>query len=213
MEKLNNTLKSTKQWEWSKTNEEHFDNLKKHIVTDCEKGIKCLTTHGDTPLVIISDWSKEGSGFTLYEVTCKHPEEWDVHNNEIKILCCPEQWRLIMAGGRFNTTTEAGYAPVEGELLGIASALHKTRYFVSGHPKVTVITDHNPILNLLQDRSRAINNKRLTNLRRKCDGFIFNIGYGREVNNTTDAIMYFVNFMKQFFEVFAICPSFKNLTF
>ena len=93
-----------------------------------------------------------------------------------------------MAGGRFNTTTEAGYAPVEGELLGIASALHKTRYFVSGHPKVTIITDHKPILNLLQDRSRAINNKRLTNLRRKCDGFVFKIGYGRGVDNTTDAI-------------------------
>ena len=90
--------------------------------------------------------------------------------------------------GRFNTDTEAGYAPVEGELLGIASALHKTRYFVSGHPKVTVITDHKPILNLLQDRSRTINNKRLTNLRRKCDGFIFKIGYGRGIDNTADAI-------------------------
>ena len=93
-----------------------------------------------------------------------------------------------MAGGRFNTSTEAGYAPVEGELLGIASALHKTRYFISGHPKVTIITDHQPILNFLQDRSRTINNKRLTNLRRKCDGFIFEIGYGRGIDNTTDAI-------------------------
>ena len=93
-----------------------------------------------------------------------------------------------MAGGRFNTDTEAGYAPVEGELLGIASALHKTHYFVSGHPKVTVITDHKPILNLLQDRSRTINNKRLTNLHRKYDRFIFEIVYGRGVDNTTDAI-------------------------
>ena len=47
-----------------------------------------------------------------------------------------------MAGGRFNNETEAGYAPVEGELLGIAAALHKSRYFVSGLPDVTVITDH-----------------------------------------------------------------------
>ena len=141
----------------------------KRQVTDCEKGIKRLTTHNDTQLVIISDWSKEGSGFTLYEVTCSHPEAWNTESDDgIKILCCPDQWRLIMAGGRFNTSTEAGYAPVEGELLGIASALHKTRYFISGHPKVTIVTDHKPILNFLQDRSRAINNKRLTNLRRKC---------------------------------------------
>ena len=48
--------------------------------------------------------------------------------------------------------------------------------------------DHKPLLNLLQDRSRTINNKRLTNLRRKCDGFLFKIGYGRGVDNTTDAL-------------------------
>ena len=93
-----------------------------------------------------------------------------------------------MAGGRFNSDTEAGYPLVEGELLGIASALHKIRYFISGHPNITVITDHKPILNLLQDRTRTIHNKRLTNLRRKCDGFIFQTGYGRGIDNTADAI-------------------------
>lgn len=93
-----------------------------------------------------------------------------------------------MAGGRFNSNSEVGYAPVERELLGIASALHKTRYFVSEHPNVTVIKDHKPILNLLQDRTRTIHNKRLTNLRRKCDGFIFQTGYGRGIDNTSDAI-------------------------
>ena len=72
-----------------------------------------------------------------------------------------------MAGGRYNNETEAGYAPVEGELLGIASALHKSRYFISGHPWVTVVTDHKPILNLLQDRTRQINNNIIMNLRRK----------------------------------------------
>ena len=188
MEKLKDTLKSTRQWAWSRTNQEHFEALKKRIVIDCEKGIKRLTSHGDTPLVLLSDWSKAGSGFTLFEVTCEHPKSWDVRNEEVKTLCCPEKWRLIMAGGRFNSETEAGYAPVEGELLGIASALHKTRYFVSGHPDVTIVTDHKPLLNLLQDRSRTINNKRLTNLRRKCDGFLFKIGYGRGVDNTTDAL-------------------------
>merc|ERR1712237_22440 len=165
-----------------------FEKLKKSVVIDCEKGIKRLTSHADTPLVIISDWSKSGSGFTLYVVTCEHPKSWDVLKSDVKTLCCPENWRMIMAGGRFNTETEAGYAPIEGELLGIACALYKTRYFVSGHPDVFVVTDHKPILNLLQDRTRTINNKRLTNVRRKCDGFIFQKGYGRGIDNTTDAI-------------------------
>ena len=190
MEKLKDTLKSTCQWDWSQDNKDAFEALKKSVVIDCEKGIKRLTSHSETPLVIISDWSKQGSGFTLYEVTCDHPKTWDTRSDEsnINILCCPNQWRLIMAGGQFNSETEEGYAPVEGELLGIASALHKTRYFVSGHPDVTVITDHKRILNLLQDRTRTINNKRLTNLRRKCDGFIFKTGYGRGIDNTADAI-------------------------
>ena len=188
MEKLKGTLKSTRQWAWSKSNQVDFEALKKKVVIDCEKGIKRLTSHGDTPLVMLSDWSKAGSGYTLYEVTCGHPDSWDVRNDKIKTLCCPDKWRLIMAGGRFNSDTEAGYAPVEGELLGIASALHKSRYFVSGHPNLTIVTDHKPLLNLLQDRSRIINNKRLTNLRRKCDGFLFKIGYGKGVDNTTDAI-------------------------
>ena len=39
MENLKDTLKSTKQWEWSKTNEGYFVNLKEHIMSDCEKGI------------------------------------------------------------------------------------------------------------------------------------------------------------------------------
>ena len=72
MESLKDTLKSTRQWEWSQDNKEAFISLKKSIVIDCEKGIKRLTSHSETPLVIISDWSKQGSGFTLYEVTCDH---------------------------------------------------------------------------------------------------------------------------------------------
>ena len=93
MEKLKGTLKSTKQWEWSKSNQETFEKLKENIVVDCEKGIKRLTSHNDTPLVILSDWSKHGSGFTLYEVTCDHPKSWNVKKEDVKILCCPDQQR------------------------------------------------------------------------------------------------------------------------
>ena len=59
---------------------------------DCEKGIKTLTSHGGTPLVLISDWSKFESGFTLYEVTYQHPKKWDLKNESyaVKTLCCPE---------------------------------------------------------------------------------------------------------------------------
>ena len=82
-----------------------FELLRENLVKDFQKGIKRLTSHGDTPLVIISDWSKAGSGFTLYEVTCEYPNSWNVRELDIKTLCCPEKWRLIMAEGRFNCET------------------------------------------------------------------------------------------------------------
>ena len=56
MEELKGTLKSTRAWAWTTENEKSFEKLKKSVVIDCEKGIKRLTSHGDTPLVIISDW-------------------------------------------------------------------------------------------------------------------------------------------------------------
>ena len=101
MEELKDTLKSTRQWEWSDENRSTFKALKELIVADCEKGIKRLTSHSETPLVIISDWSKRGSGFTLYEVTCDCAKKWDTESveSDLKILCCPNDWRMIMAGG------------------------------------------------------------------------------------------------------------------
>ena len=101
----------------------------------------------------------------------------------------PGQVEAHNGGERFNSETEAGYTPIEGELLGIASALHKSRYFTSGHPNLSIITDHKPICNLLNDGTRQINNKRLSNLRRKCDGYIFKTFYARGIDNTTDAIL------------------------
>ena len=133
-----------------------LEDLKKLLVKDCGKGIFRLTSHRDSQLALISDWSKNGLGFTLYEVTCDHAGKWE-QDNKPTVLCCPEKWRLIMAGGRFNSETEAGYAPIEGELLGIASALHKSHYFTSGHPNLSIITDHKPICNLLNDKTRQIN--------------------------------------------------------
>ena len=134
----------------------------------------------------------------LYEVICNCPEKWQPDNEsyEFKTMCCPDKWRLIMAGGRYNSATEAGYAPVEGELLGIASALHRKRYFISGHPRVQVITDHRPLVNFLTDLSRRIANKRLANLRRKCDKYVFKVGYGKGGKNLADCVSHIKDWKK-----------------
>ena len=122
MENLKDKMKSKNAWSWSEQNQKDFVELKKLLVKDCAKGVYRLTSSRDSNLALISDWSKNGSGFTLYEVNCKHAAKWNNEDNP-QLLCCPDNWRLIMAGGRFNTETESNYAPLEGEMLGIASAL------------------------------------------------------------------------------------------
>ena len=152
------------------------------MAKDAGNGVQRLMQNTEKPLVKVSDWSKQGSGFYLYQVTCKctekSPEESSTSRKEqIKPLCCPDNWKLIIAGGRYNTPTEAAYAPVEGELLGVAAALHKSRYFISGHPNVRVITDHQPLINYLADKTRVVENRRLNNLRRRKKTHIYSIPY------------------------------------
>ena len=131
MGKIRDRLKSTIKWDWNPENTKDFNLLKTLIKSDALRGIKRLTSSSETPLVNVSDWSKKGSGFCLYEVTCKCPINWPkgstfAADDGINTLCCPDNWRLILAGGRYNNPTEAGYAPVEGEMLAMASALHKS---------------------------------------------------------------------------------------
>ena len=127
----------------------------------------------DTPLVLTSDWSAQGTGFQLHSVTCTCHK---ANSGNFKRQCCTQGWHLLYAGGRFNAPAEARYAPVEGELLGIVIALHKSRYLVQGHRNLTILTDHKPLVGFL---SRLIDtemdNRRMQNLRRKTQNYNFNI--------------------------------------
>ena len=76
-----------------------------------------------------------------------------------------------MVGSSFNSPAESKYAPIEGECLGVASALHKTRYYTQGCDKLVIGTDHKPLLGLLNDRSLdSLDNPRLIRRRRRWVG-------------------------------------------
>ena len=67
---------------------------------------------------------------------------------------------------------------IEGEALAVADALHQCRYFVLGCKDLTVVMDHKPLLNILNDRSLAdIQNKRLQNLKEKTLSYQFTIAH------------------------------------
>ena len=64
-------------------------------------------------------------------------------------------WRICLAGSRFLHDAETRYTPVEGQLLSAVYVLHQCRYFVMGYPDLTIATDHQPLLKILNDRSLA----------------------------------------------------------
>ena len=99
------------------------------------------------PTRILTDTSRLGLGFVLQQE----------HHGE---------WKLIQAGSRFLTDTETRYAVIELELLAVAWATKKCRIFLSGLPMFTVITDHNPLVPILNNhRLDEIENPRLQRLR------------------------------------------------
>ena len=95
---------------------------------------------------------------------------------ELHPSCCPDGWRLVLAGGRFTKPAESRYSPVEGELLAVTDALYKARHFVLGCDKLTVAVDHKPLLGIINDKSLAdIENPRLLMLKEKTLWFNFKV--------------------------------------
>ena len=93
-------------------------------------------------------------------------------------LCCNTGWVVCMVGSRFTHVAEANNSPTEGELLGMADALSKTRYFTLGCTRLIVGADHMPLLGLLADKHLdAIDNPRLGRLKQKTLGWQFTTVY------------------------------------
>ena len=81
-----------------------------------------------------------------------------------------------MVGSRFTNPAESRYAPVEGEALAVAYALHQTRYYILGCKNLIIATDHKPLLKILDDRPLTeITNRRLLNLKEKTLSYAFSI--------------------------------------
>ena len=59
------------------------------------------------------------------------------------------EWKTIQAGSRFLTDTETRYAVIELECLAVVWAVKKCHIFLSGLDHFTIITDHNPLVPIL----------------------------------------------------------------
>ena len=166
MKSFRHLLKPSTKFQWTAELDEVFHESKLKIVEEIKEGVRLFQP--SRPTCLITDWSITGIGFFMMQKYCDCANRTPV--------CCKEGWKLCLAGSRFTHDAESRYAPVEGEALAVAYALHQTRYYILGCADLTVATDHKPLVGILNDRSLTeIENRRLLNLKEKTLAYNFKI--------------------------------------
>ena len=159
---------------WTEQLQQAFEKSKEHVLRSVAHGIETFDPERISGLQC--DWSKTGIGFLLFQKHCKcdPPESLDTTME----FCCESGWKPIYAGSRFTNPAESRYAPTEGEALAVAWALKTSRHFTLGCPRLYVITDHKPLLGILNGRDLgSIKNPRIRRLKEQTLDFDFTIKY------------------------------------
>ena len=155
MEPFRKLLSKSATYVWDDELQRAFNTAKSEIVRLVVRGVK--TFQLDSWTCLITDWSRTGIGFALWQKSCLC--------HEIHPSCCKTGWNLINCGSRFCTAAEAKYHPIEGELLGLAWGLQKTAYYTLVCEKLIALVDHKPLIGLLTTRNLGeIENPRLLHL-------------------------------------------------
>ena len=159
-------LKPANKFEWTAELNKAFEKSKETIIDAIKEGVRLFEP--SRPTCLATDWSNQGIGFVLKQKYC--------NCRGSSPTCCQQGWKFCLVGSRFTTPAESRYAPVEGEALAVAYALHQTRYYILGCPNLIVTTDHKPLSRILNDRDlHEITNRRLLNLKEKTLPYNFSI--------------------------------------
>ena len=151
-------LSPRKKFEWTEELNTAFEKSKTAIIDAIKEGVEIFNLEKATCLQ--TDYSEIGLGYFLSQKHCSCEGS--------SPGCCKNGWRITLAGSRFLKPAESRYAPVEGEALAIAWSLEQTKYFTQGCDKLTVITDHNPLVGLFESTTLdQITNPRLFSLKQR----------------------------------------------
>ena len=145
-------LLSTKnEFIWSPCHDTAFTAAKQSLTTQPTLSYFDLTK----PTRLSTDASWQGLGYILQQL----------HG---------DTWSLVQAGSRFLSDAESHYAIIELELLAVAWAVNKCRVFLAGLQHFSVITDHNPLIPILNHRRLdEIENPRLQRLKSRLMAYNF----------------------------------------
>ena len=143
---------------WTPELEDAFRLSRAAIVREIEEGVEIFDPRRRTCLS--PDWSLAGVGYWLRQKHCRC--------QSLTPGCCPDGWRITLAGSRFLRAAEQRYAPVEGEALAVAWALEDSRFFTMGCSDLVVASDHKPLVKLLGDKALDdIQNPRLFRIKQR----------------------------------------------
>jgi transposase InsO family protein len=125
---LNALLKKEVPFHWGEQQQLAFDELKRVLTTP---GMALKRVNPELPLLLYSDWSKQGIGAVLAQIDGEGFEH---------ICAC---------ASRSLNVHERNYVSFKGELLACVWATATFRQYLHGH-HWTLITDHEPLVWLLQ---------------------------------------------------------------
>ena len=104
---------------WTPELEAAFQESKWLIIEAIREGVKMLDPARRK--FLRKDWCKKGIDYILSQNHCQC-----THSS---LPCCPNGWEITLAGSRFLTFSQQGWAPVEGEALAVVWGLWQTRFF------------------------------------------------------------------------------------
>lgn len=155
-EPLRQLLKKSTEWTWSDAHEKSFLDLKEAL----SKPPILAFYDPKLPITVHTDAARlKGLGYACLQLHGK-------------------TWRLVQCGSRFLTDTESRYSTIELELLAIVWAMKKCHSFLAGRDHFDVITDHKPLLSIVNLKSLAeIENPRLQRLKERLIPYSFTLGW------------------------------------
>ena len=102
----------------------------------------------------------------------------------------PNNVRPVYYASKELTTTESNYSNIEREMLGVVFSVLHFKHFTYGH-KVTVITDHKPLITLF-GKNIAVSSPRLSNMLIKIIDFQIDLQHQEGTKmHLSDAISWF----------------------
>ena len=151
---LRELLKKENCWIWSHPQETAFRKIKEAL---CQAPV---LAHYSPQLEtkVSADASKSGLGGVLFQ---KHQDTW----------------KPVCYASRSMTNTEARYAQVEKEALGVTWACEKFSDFLVGLKNFKVETDHKPLLALLQKKGLDELTPRIQRFRMRLMRFSYSVEY------------------------------------